>query len=98
MPPPATQTIPAPDLRQVIASDGTRRFELSGAWTLRALRFRLTELAPRLAECAAAPSSQWDLRGVQAIEHAGAMLLWRAWGRGRAGGPGGETPPEGALR
>ncbi|MBI3057393.1 MAG: ABC transporter permease [Betaproteobacteria bacterium] len=84
MPAPATQTIPAPDLRQVIASDGTRRFELSGAWTLRALRFRLTELAPRLAECAAAPSSQWDLRGVQAIDHAGAMLLWRAWGRRRA--------------
>ncbi len=84
MPAPATPTIPAPDVRQVIAADGTRRFELSGAWTLRALRFRLTELTPRLAEYAAAPAAQWDLCGVQAIDHAGAMLLWRAWGRRRA--------------
>lgn len=84
MPTPTPQTIPAPDLRRVIAADGTRRFELSGAWTLRALRYRLPELAPRLAEYAAAPASQWDLRGVQAIDHAGAMLLWRAWGRRRA--------------
>ena len=83
MPAPATPTIPAPDVRRVIAADGSPRFELSGAWTLRALRFRLTELAPRLAEYAAAPAAQWDLRGVQAIDHAGAMLLWRAWGRRR---------------
>ena len=77
MPASATPTIPAPDVRRVIAADGTRRFVLSGAWTLRALRFRLTELTPRLAEYAAAPAAQWDLRGVQAIDHAGAMLLWR---------------------
>lgn len=84
MPTPTPQTIPAPDLRRVIAADGTRRFVVSGTWNLQALEHRLAELAPRLAEYAADQTLQWDLRGVEAIDHAGAMLLWRAWGRRRA--------------
>ncbi|MBI4192301.1 MAG: ABC transporter permease [Betaproteobacteria bacterium] len=75
---------PAPDLRRIIAADGSCRLELSGAWNLQALERRLAELAPRLAEYAADQTSQWDLSGVDVIDHAGAMLLWRAWGRRRA--------------
>ena len=66
------------------AADGTRRCELSGAWNLQALEHRLAELTPRLAEYATDRSSQWDLRGIQVMDHAGAMLLWRAWGKRRA--------------
>ena len=33
---------------------------------------------------AADPMSSWDLRDVDVIDHAGALLLWRAWGRRRA--------------
>jgi len=84
MPRAVTPTVPAPDLRLVTASDGSRRLELSGAWNLRSLERRLAELKPKLADYAADPASNWDLRGIEIIDHAGAMLLWRAWGRRRA--------------
>jgi phospholipid/cholesterol/gamma-HCH transport system permease protein len=84
MPNPKPEPAPAPELRGVTAADGTRRLELSGAWNLQALEHRLAELAPRLAENAADATARWDLRGVDAIDHAGALLLWRTWGRRRA--------------
>ncbi len=84
MPDPKPQPAPAPELRGVTAADGTRRLELSGAWNLQALEHRLAELAPRLAENAADATARWDLRGVKVIDHAGALLLWRTWGRRRA--------------
>jgi phospholipid/cholesterol/gamma-HCH transport system permease protein len=51
---------------------------------LRGLERHLAQLTPRLNEYAADKNSQWDLSGVDVIDHAGAMLLWRAWGRQRA--------------
>lgn len=84
MPRAVTPTMSAPDLRLVTASDGSRRLELSGAWNLQSLERRLVELKPKLADYAADPASNWDLRGIEIIDHAGAMLLWRAWGRRRA--------------
>ena len=84
MPRAVTPTMPAPDLRLVTASDGSRRLELSGAWNLQSLERKLAELKPKLADYAADPASNWDLRGIEIIDHAGAMLLWRAWGRRRA--------------
>jgi phospholipid/cholesterol/gamma-HCH transport system permease protein len=51
---------------------------------LRGLERRLAELTPQLAEFATDKGSAWDLREVVVIDHAGAMLLWRAWGRQRA--------------
>jgi phospholipid/cholesterol/gamma-HCH transport system permease protein len=73
-----------PELRQTSASDGTPRVELTGAWNLRSLERNLAVIAPRLAECAGDRGRYWDLSGVTALDHAGAMLLWRAWGRRRA--------------
>ena len=72
-----------PEVRSTTVAGG-RRLALSGAWNLRGLERRVAELTPRLAEYAADQSSQWDLSGVDVIDHAGAMLLWRAWGRQRA--------------
>ncbi|MBI3938955.1 MAG: ABC transporter permease [Betaproteobacteria bacterium] len=69
-----------PDLRQVTAPDGTRRLELSGPWNLRALQKRLADLMPQLAAFAAEGGWQWDMREVSALDHAGALVLWRAWG------------------
>ena len=79
MPQPAAE----PDVRLTTATGGGRCLVLSGAWNLRGLESRLAELAPRLAEYAADKNSRWDLQGVDVIDHAGAMLLWRAWGRQR---------------
>lgn len=71
-----------PGVRQFAAADGTLRVELSGAWNLRALEQNLSELTPRLAECSRA--DVWDMSKITALDHAGALLLWRAWGRRRA--------------
>jgi phospholipid/cholesterol/gamma-HCH transport system permease protein len=84
MPHPPSPSVPVPELRLVTASDGSRRLELSGAWNLQSLERRLVELTPKLAAYAADPAFSWDLRRVEIIDHAGAMLLWRAWGRRRA--------------
>jgi phospholipid/cholesterol/gamma-HCH transport system permease protein len=84
MPHPSPQPVVQPEVVSTTAAGGARSLALSGAWNLRGLERRLAELAPRLAEYAADKNSQWDLRGVDVIDHAGAMLLWRAWGRRRA--------------
>jgi len=70
-----------PEFHRFAAADGTQRVELSGAWNLRALQHRLSDLTPRLAECGRA--GVWDLSKVSALDHAGALLLWRAWARRR---------------
>lgn len=72
-----------PTLRRVRDGDG-ERCVLEGAWNLHSLERRLGELERELARVAADSSCAWDLRSVEVIDHAGAMLLWRAWGRTRA--------------
>ena len=74
-----------PALRRV-RDGGGDRCVLSGAWNLRSLEQRLGEFERELARVAADPACGWDLRGVDVIDHAGAMLLWRAWGRRRVAG------------
>ena len=78
-----SQIASAPDLRRISAADGSSRCELSGTWNLQSLEHRLAELTPRLSDYAADRASVWDLRAVEVMDHAGAMLLWRAWGRQR---------------
>ena len=72
-----------PTLRRV-RDDTGERCVLEGAWNLHSLERRLGELERELARIAADPACGWDLRSVDVIDHAGAMLLWRAWGRTRA--------------
>jgi len=78
-----TETAP-PAVARVTNGAGRTTFALSGAWNLRALQRGLSDLNARLSEYAADPMSSWDLRDVDVIDHAGALLLWRAWGRRRA--------------
>ena len=85
MPHPPSRPVAQPEVRQITAAGGKRCFALSGAWNLRGLERHLVQLAPRLTEYAADKNSEWDLSEVEVIDHAGAMLLWRAWGRQRAG-------------
>ena len=69
-----------PQLRRVAGAEGGERIELSGPWILRALESRLGEFTSQLAEHARDERCHWDLSGVTRLDHAGAMLLWRAWG------------------
>jgi len=59
--------------------DGARWITLAGEWNLRALGPKLRRLRRQLA--AADRHAGWDLCEVAALDHAGAMLLWRTWGR-----------------
>ncbi len=83
MPEAAATPLNAPQLRQTSAADGTVRVELCGAWNLAALERRLAQLAPQLAAYARDAGCHWDLSAVTVLDHAGALLLWRAWGRKR---------------
>jgi len=84
MPEPSATPRLQPQLRRISSPEGGERVELSGPWILRALEAQLAELAGQLAEHARDADQHWDLSGVTRLDHAGALLLWRAWGRKRA--------------
>jgi len=53
--------------------------QVSGVWNLRSLGPALPGLELRLRNFLG--RGGWDLSGVAALDHAGALLLWRAWGQ-----------------
>jgi len=55
----------------------------SGAWQVHALSRAgvLPKIEAQLADMRAA--ARWDLRGLAALDHIGAQVLWNAWGRAR---------------
>jgi phospholipid/cholesterol/gamma-HCH transport system permease protein len=65
---------------EVIVREGGRVVRLSGRWTLATTSQRATELADELSRLAD-PANSWDCLSLEAIDSAGAILLWRAWGR-----------------
>ena len=76
-------TITPPGLTRVIDPDGTNRIEVSGTWLLRVILPHVATLRPLLADYAKDSDVQWDLRTVQQLDAAGALFLWRMWGRRR---------------
>ncbi|MFC5472826.1 MlaE family ABC transporter permease [Paraherbaspirillum soli] len=72
-----------PRLERIVAADGSSRIDVSGAWLLRAILPHVQVLRPQLAAYAKDSKAQWDLRGVQQLDAAGALFLWRMWGRQR---------------
>jgi len=75
--------ITPPRLERIVAADGTSRIDVSGAWLLRAILPHVLVLRPQMAAYAKDSKAQWDLRGVQQLDAAGALFLWRMWGRRR---------------
>ena len=73
--------LPAPELLVRRQADGGCELILSGEWTLGALLPRLVTLTRALAEHPAAAALSWNCLAIATIDSAGAMLLWRAWGR-----------------
>jgi phospholipid/cholesterol/gamma-HCH transport system permease protein len=62
-------------------SDGGRNVALRGRWTLVAIEAQARDLARGIEEHAAAAGTSWDAGSIEALDSAGAMLLWRSWGR-----------------
>lgn len=81
---PDADRITTPAINVVAVAGQPRRLELSGAWNLRGLELNLAQLRQQLAEHGGETGIAWDLRGIELLDHAGAMLLWRTWGRRRA--------------
>ena len=72
-----------PDVKATVAADGARAVRLSGAWDIRALESRSRALQATLEDAARGPEGEWDLSQVERLDHIGALLLWRAWGKRR---------------
>jgi phospholipid/cholesterol/gamma-HCH transport system permease protein len=60
--------------------DGGQHVRVAGRWTLATTSLRVADLSAELGRAAAA-EARWDCMNLEAIDSAGAMLLWRAWGR-----------------
>ncbi|MGZ8210311.1 MAG: MlaE family ABC transporter permease [Burkholderiales bacterium] len=69
----------SPDFRVARDPAGRQWVALSGVWNLRSLGPALPALEARLSEHSSVGA--WDLSGITVLDHAGALLLWRAWGR-----------------
>jgi phospholipid/cholesterol/gamma-HCH transport system permease protein len=80
---PTTLAAQTPKVERTLDGPGRPRVLLSGAWVLRALLPRAPQLYRQLRAYAHDPNLRWDLSGVQTLDTAGALLLWRSWGRRR---------------
>ncbi|MEA3157102.1 MAG: phospholipid/cholesterol/gamma-HCH transport system permease protein [Betaproteobacteria bacterium] len=80
MQPAADDSPDLPEFQLVADSQGHAWAKLSGVWNLRALEPLLPGLEGTLSQ-RAKEASGWDLTGITALDHAGALLIWRAWGR-----------------
>jgi phospholipid/cholesterol/gamma-HCH transport system permease protein len=66
-----------PEVHAAVAADGGTLIKLLGAWDIRALETRARALQRLLNGRIA--GDQWDLEGIQRLDHIGALLIWRAW-------------------
>jgi len=64
----------------VILADGRRILRLTGSWTLQALTGN-PKLVAQIKKHAATNNQTWDLRDLDRLDSATALLIWNAWGR-----------------
>ena len=74
-----------PRIQSISRNDGLCEIVLSGDWTLARLIPLIESLTAELARHAASPEVSWNCLAIEAMDSAGAMLLWRAWGRNLPG-------------
>lgn len=58
----------------------SRQIRLAGDWTLSTMPLPIAAFEQRLSELRAS-NPGWDLRSISRMDSAGAIVLWRAWGR-----------------
>jgi len=67
-------------IRHTVSNKGVPQLILSGKFTLRALEKRLQSLSAELTPFTSDSNLHWDLTGIEQMDDAGALLLWKAWG------------------
>lgn len=70
-----------PNIEILRRADGGRDVLLSGRWTLNLLAPLIDGLQQALEQHAAALGVSWNCLDIEALDSAGAILLWRAWQR-----------------
>ncbi len=70
-----------PTISLSVEAEGKTTVVLAGHWTLVKLLPHMTALSASLTAQMREPHRGWDCVGVDIIDSAGALLLWRAWGR-----------------
>src|SRR3989304_580170 len=78
---PGTTPVSEPTVDTLQDGKGGSLVALAGAWDIRALERHARRL--RQALRATARDARWDLSKVQRLDHIGALLIWREWGRKR---------------
>lgn len=68
---------------QMMVEQDVAHIRLTGSYTLSALEQQLKKVSARLTYFAAQPELHWDLTGIRQMDHAGVVLIWRAWGKQR---------------
>lgn len=75
-----------PTIQLQTRDGGDRVVTLAGDWTLASVRNILGKITKNLKVAAKDSSMTWDLRSIQTLDSAGAMLIWRAWGHTQRAG------------
>lgn len=70
-----------PGIRVVAAEEGRCEIHLRGSWTLARLATQIDRLTTELSGHARQPEAIWNCQAIEMLDSAGALLLWRAWGR-----------------
>ncbi|KVE26891.1 ABC transporter permease [Burkholderia singularis] len=60
---------------------GRKTVRLHGQWTALALARDRGNAARRMARLVKEPVGEWDLSGIERLDHVGGQALWRVWGR-----------------
>lgn len=80
---PNTVTVSEPEVNTLQDGTGGALVALVGAWDIRSLERQSRALQQTLRGSASARDARWDLSKVQRLDHIGALLIWRAWGKKR---------------
>jgi len=78
---PGTTTVSEPTVDTLQDGKGGSLIALAGAWDIRSLERHARALQQAL--LANTRDARWDLSKVQRLDHIGALLIWREWGRKR---------------
>ena len=71
--------VAGPSIRVLRHGDEGLVVLLEGRWTLSRLKPLIRRLSEELERHAALSGVTWDCRGIEVLDSAGALMLWRAW-------------------